>query len=71
MTDLPETFDYENNPIYQSGGKTDGFYVMDRNLGATDTKGQESYGLLTSGAVKTHLSAAKQTRRSLSKTAVN
>ena len=22
-------FDYENNPIYQSGGKTDGFYVMD------------------------------------------
>lgn len=46
MTDLPETFDYENNPIYQSGGKTDGFYVMDRNLGATDTKGQESYGLL-------------------------
>ena len=46
MTDLPETFDYENTPIYQSGGKTDGFYVMDRNLGATDTKGQESYGLL-------------------------
>lgn len=46
MTDLPETFDYENNPVYQSGGKTDGFYVMDRNLGATDIKGTESYGLL-------------------------
>ena len=71
MTDLPETFDYENNPIYQSGGKTDGFYVMDRNLGATDTKGQESYGLLYQWGRKTHLSAAKQTRRSLSKTAVN
>lgn len=45
MTDMPQTFDYENNPIYQSGGKTDGFYVMDRNLGATGTTGDEAFGL--------------------------
>ena len=35
MTDMPQVFDYENNPVYQSGGKTNGFFVMDRNLGAT------------------------------------
>lgn len=46
MTDMPETFDYENNPVYQSGGKTDGFYVMDRNLGATGTEGVAAYGML-------------------------
>lgn len=45
MTDLPQVFDYENNPIYQSGGQTDGFYVMDRNLGAVGTKGDDAFGL--------------------------
>lgn len=45
LTDMPQTLDYENNPIYQSGGKTDGFYVMDRNLGATGTSGDEAFGL--------------------------
>lgn len=45
MTDMPEVFDYENNPVYQSGGKTDGFYVMDRNLGATGVTGDEAFGL--------------------------
>ena len=35
MTDKPEVYDYMNNFIEQSGGKTDGYYCMDRNLGAT------------------------------------
>lgn len=45
LTDMPQLFDYENNPIYQSGGRTDGFYVMDRNLGATGVSGDEAFGL--------------------------
>ncbi len=35
ITDKPELFDYQNNGIPQSGGQTDGYYCMDRNLGAT------------------------------------
>ena len=46
LTDVPATYDFKNNPIFQSGGKTDGFYVMDRNLGATAVEGEASYGLL-------------------------
>ena len=48
LTDMPETIDCENNVIYQSNGQTDGWYVMDRNLGATDATiggGYETYGL--------------------------
>lgn len=45
MTDMPQVFDYENNPVYQSGGKTNGFFVMDRNLGATGVEGDEAFGL--------------------------
>jgi len=46
LTEMPRLFDYENNPVYQSGGKTDGYYFMDRHLGAAGTSGQEAYGLL-------------------------
>ena len=48
MTDMPETIDCENNVIYQSNGQTDGFYIMDRNLGATDATiggGYPTFGL--------------------------
>lgn len=48
MTDVPQTIDCENNVIYQSNGQTDGYYVMDRNLGATDATiggGYPTYGL--------------------------
>ena len=48
LTDKPEVYDYQNNPIPQSGGLTDGFYCMDRNLGATDATalgGYETFGL--------------------------
>ena len=45
LTDAPQLFDYENNPIYQSGGRTDGFYVMDRNLGAIGVSGDDAFGL--------------------------
>ena len=48
MTDMPETIDLENNVIYQSNGQTDGFYIMDRNLGATDATiggGYPTFGL--------------------------
>lgn len=45
LTDAPETFDMENNPIYMSGGKTNGFFMMDRNLGATGTTGDAAFGL--------------------------
>lgn len=48
LTDAPETIDCENNVIYQSNGQTDGWYVMDRNLGATDATvggGYETFGL--------------------------
>ena len=48
LTDMPETIDCENNVIYQSNGQTDGWYVMDRNLGATDATiggGYETFGL--------------------------
>ena len=48
LTDMPEVYDYQNNPIEQSGGLTDGYYCMDRNLGATDATalgGYETFGL--------------------------
>lgn len=48
MTDMPEVFDYQNNAIPQSNGQTDGYYCMDRNLGATDATalgGYETFGL--------------------------
>ena len=48
MTDKPEVFDYQNNIIPQSNGQTDGYYCMDRNLGATDATalgGYETFGL--------------------------
>ena len=48
MTDKPEVYDYQNNYIEQSGGLTDGYYCMDRNLGATDATlwgGYETFGL--------------------------
>ena len=48
MTDKPEVYDYQNNGIPQSGGLTDGYYCMDRNLGATDATalgGYETFGL--------------------------
>ena len=48
MTDKPEVYDYKNNFIEQSGGLTDGYYCMDRNLGATAATlrgGYETFGL--------------------------
>ena len=48
VTDKPEVFDYQNNGIPQSGGLTDGYYCMDRNLGATDATAlgdYETFGL--------------------------
>ena len=48
LTDKPEVFDYQNNIIPQSNGQTDGYYCMDRNLGATDATalgGYETFGL--------------------------
>lgn len=45
LTDKPELHDLQNNKIYQGGGATDGFYAMDRNLGATGTTGDEALGL--------------------------
>ena len=48
MTDKPEVYDYQNNSIEQSGGLTDGYYCMDRNLGATAATlwgGYETFGL--------------------------
>ena len=48
MTDKPEVYDYQNNGIPQSGGETDGYYCMDRNLGATSATpedGYETFGL--------------------------
>lgn len=45
LTDMPQVLDYENNPVYQSGGKTNGFFVMDRNLGAVGTTGDDAFGL--------------------------
>ena len=47
LTDKPELFDYQNNTIPMSNGQTDGYYCMDRNLGATDTAlgRYESFGL--------------------------
>lgn len=43
LTDKPEVFDYQNNTIPQSNGQTDGYYCMDRNLGATDATALEGY----------------------------
>ena len=48
FTDKPAVYDYQNNSIPQSGGLTDGYYCMDRNLGATDATalgGYETFGL--------------------------
>lgn len=48
LTDIPETIDCENNVIYQGNGQTDGYYIMDRNLGATDASiggGYPTFGL--------------------------
>ena len=48
MTDKPEVYDYQNNFIEQSGGQTNGYYCMDRNLGATDATAlgdYETFGL--------------------------
>lgn len=47
MTDKPEVYDYQNNGVPMSGGLTDGYYCMDRNLGATAPgyDGYESFGL--------------------------
>ena len=48
LTDKPETFDYQNNAVPMSNGQTDGYYCMDRNLGATDATalgGYETFGL--------------------------
>ena len=48
LTDMPAVYDYQNNYIEQSGGLTDGYYCMDRNLGATDATalgGYETFGL--------------------------
>lgn len=48
ITDKPELFDYQNNGIPQSGGQTDGYYCMDRNLGAiaaTVLGDYETFGL--------------------------
>ena len=48
LTDKPEVYDYQNNGIPQSGGQTDGYYCMDRNLGATSAEllgGYETFGL--------------------------
>ena len=48
LTDIPRTIDCENNIIYQGNGQTNGWYIMDRNLGATDATiggGYPTYGL--------------------------
>ena len=48
MTDKPEVYDYQNNTIPMSNGETDGYYCMDRNLGATSASaddGDETFGL--------------------------
>lgn len=47
MTDMPEVYDYQNNGVPMSGGLTDGYYCMDRNLGATAPgyDGYENFGL--------------------------
>lgn len=44
LVDAPEVIDCENNVIYQGNGLTDGYYVMDRNLGATDATVGGGYG---------------------------
>ena len=46
FTDKPALHDLGNNVIYQGGGATDGYYPMDRNLGATGTTGDDAFGLL-------------------------
>lgn len=48
ITDMPALIDFQNNAIPQSGGQTDGYYCMDRNLGATSANradGYETFGL--------------------------
>ena len=48
ITDMPAVIDFQNNAIPQSGGQTDGYYCMDRNLGATSADradGFETFGL--------------------------
>lgn len=43
LTDKPEDFDFKNNVIPQTDGQTDGYYCMDRNLGATSAVAQGGY----------------------------
>ena len=43
LTDKPEIIDFQNNAIPQSGGLTDGYYCMDRNLGATSATAMGDY----------------------------
>lgn len=43
LTDKPEDIDYKNNVIPQSNGVTDGYYSMDRNLGATEATALGDY----------------------------
>lgn len=48
ITDMPAVIDFQNNAIPQSGGQTDGYYCMDRNLGATSADradGYQTFGL--------------------------
>lgn len=43
LTDIPAVIDFKNNAIPQSGGLTDGYYCMDRNLGATSANRADDY----------------------------
>lgn len=48
ITDMPAIIDFMNNGIPMSGGQTDGYYCMDRNLGATSANqadGYQTFGL--------------------------
>ena len=67
LTDKPEVYDYQNNSIPQSGGQTDGYYCMDRNLGATDATalgGYETFGLYYQWGRKDPFIGDKQEERS-------
>ena len=67
MTDKPEVYDFQNNSIPQSGGLTDGYYCMDRNLGATDATalgGYETFGLYYQWGRKDPFIGDKQEERS-------
>ena len=67
MTDKPEVYDYQNNGIPQSGGQTDGYYCMDRNLGATSATilgDYETFGLYYQWGRKDPFIGDKQEERS-------